>query len=180
MKKISFIILLMAMLLAITKVAVAQSVLTSVDAEAEGVKEFFGTTDIEQGNKIAIKTTVGVYQSSSYPLDGFWIRLVITKPGGTEYDQWYDKTSTVINPGEQRTITCYTGITADELGYWVAVAYLYTKDKQVELAQSEEISFKVVEKTPSAWITISEVFGYTTASSILILGWYAIRSIFAR
>jgi hypothetical protein len=174
--KLKIILLLISLVIA-TKVAVAQSVLTSVDAEAEGVKEFFGTTDVEQNDYIAVKVKVTVSSNSPSPLRGFDIKIRFVKPDYSTVDagtfQFRDIT---LNPGQSKEVTCNTQVKADQLGNWQALAYLYDTAGN-KLAQ-DELTFKVVEKPPIVSITITQVFGYTTVSALLIGGWYAIRNYF--
>jgi hypothetical protein len=172
--KYKILIFLAIALMAHTATALATPI-TDINAETAGVEDFWGVTDVEQGDKIAVKVDISLASNSPVPLNGYWIKITLRKPSNAIVEKWFDKTSDVISPGSGKSITCYTGVVADELGTWDVFAYLYDKDKQVQL-DYDETQFTVVEKTPIVYITIKQIVGYATAAVILIGGWYGIRS----
>lgn len=165
---------LLIILLILSSYQVSAYSMAELDSEPVGVKDFWGITDVGQGEKIKVKVKVSVKSTSPVPLEGYCVKVIFRKPDGVVLNPIWFCRDTVIQPGQSETVTLVTGVTADQLGTWTVWVKLYTRDKQNHL-DTAEATFNVVKRLPDAEITITDVIGYTALASMLIGGLYAIR-----
>jgi len=155
---------LITLLLLISLVFPAQAqVLTSIDAGPVGVRDFFGVTNVQEGQYILVNVRVGVHYESSKSLDGFWLKITFVKPDGTTITKWFDYTDEYISRGSERSYAVRTGVLADQIGTWQVSVELYDKDKN--FINSDSTSFEVVESLPPP----GEI-GYLIIGGLVIAG----------
>jgi len=142
----------------------AQNPQTLIDAEPLGVKDFWRITDIQKGQKIAVKVKIGVQKESPRSLDGFWIRVNLTKPSGETIEKWFDYTDEIISRGSEKSYTLKTGVLADQVGTWKVYVELWDKDKKSRI-NYDSATFKVVENLPPP----GEV-GYLVVGGLVVAG----------
>ena len=164
MKKITFTVFLIAALLIIQYPAMAQSQAT-IDVFPFGV-----TAYPEVGQKIQI--TVHIQNTGSVTLNGFVVKYRFQKPDGT-----YTATSSVtyydvLQPGGDVYKTINTNVVADKAGWWSVDVYLYTRSGTYLSYDSGD--FQVVQPSPQATITITNVAGYAILGASIAFFVYAL------
>ena len=152
--------------------------LAKVDVKPIGVEDFWGITDVERGQKIAVKVEVGVQYESPRALDGFWLKIRFKKPSGSYTSwKWFDYTDEYISRGTVKQYLVKTGEVADEEGTWTVYVELWDKDKENRI-NYDSANFKVVETLPAAWVNVKTVVGYAAAAALaLALAAYALRRV---
>jgi len=174
----SAILIFSLVLILLTLIPVQAQQLAKVDVKPIGVEDFWGITDVERGQRIAVKVEVGVHYESPTALDGFWLKIRFKKPSGSYTDwKWFDYTDEYISRGSVKEYLVKTGEVADEEGTWVVYVELWDKSKESRI-NYDSTSFKVVKTLPAAWINIKSVVGYATAAALLLaLAAYALRRV---
>ena len=170
MKRLALFLLVLALLVPASAQTLYQ---TSLDVSPVGVKDFWGVTDVQEGQYIAIKVKIGVQYESPVSLDGFWLYVKLTKPNGEVVEKWFDYTNEYISKGSERTYTVKTGVLADQVGTWSVYVELWDKNKENRI-NYDSASFRVVEVLPAAWIHVEEVVGYVSVAGLILGGIYAL------
>jgi len=155
----------------------AQIPIGSVDAEADGIKNFWGVQSVKKGQKIQVDVTVK--NTGTIDMDGFWITLNFKKPDGTYTDLiWFDLTGTVLKPGDTWSAGLKSDYVADQIGTWTAIVNLRANNEAKTTIAFDTATFEVVEELPKGTITITGLVGYGTLATIIGAGIYAIRRYF--
>lgn len=149
---------------------------TRIDANPIGFYQPTGILDVEKGKYIRVVVSIGVHCESPASLDGFWLKMIFTKPSGRTVTKWFDYSTTYIPKctfGKQFTID--TGVLADEVGTWKLVVELWTKDKSARI-NYDSTTFNVKQALPAAYINIQSVVGYVMVAAIGAAVGYLLRS----
>jgi len=140
-------VFLITLIIITTLIFPAQAqILASIDAGPAGVRDFFGVTNVQEGQYILVKVKVGVHYESPKALDGFWLKIIFSKPDGSTVAKWFDYTDEYISRGSEKSYAVRTGVLADQVGTWQVSVELYDKDKN--FINSDSASFEVVESLP--------------------------------
>jgi len=163
MKKIIPVLVLLAMVLAVTPSSGA-----IVKADVGVNSGFFLQSPPLVGQKIQLQVTVGVHDVSPVPLNGFYLKVWFTKPDGTSTNpEWFDYSTEYIGKASSKTYTISTNTIADQPGTWVAYVDLYMTDKTTKI-NGASATFNVESPVPAGYVTINQVVGYGVLTVALV------------
>jgi len=164
-------LILILLFFSIATVTASATTLTSqqskLDVNTVGISDFWGVMNVEQNQNIQLKITVGVHDISPVALDGFWIKVVFTKPSGQTVEKWFDFTKEHISKGTEKIYTIQTGIQADETGVWNVTVELWDKNKENKI-NYDSTTFQVTKTLPAAYVNVQQAIGYSIAGLALI------------
>lgn len=171
---LSLICLLLLVVVA-TPLALAWSRVT-IESDVEGIKTFWGITDVEKGKKI--KVNVKVTNTGSIPIKGYLISCFFRKPDGTTTDLlWFDLSDKILEPGKSHYYALLTGVVADQVGTWKVTVGFHKVDKSIIDTDSKTFEVKEPENVKGE-ITILTIVGYTSFAAVIGGGLLLIRRIF--